>query len=330
MKHNKSTPGNHGIIGKLDLFNSLFYRNLEQNITRDKPIFGTKQIYSDDVIAKVEYEINSHGYRGKDFTGSEELMILGCSQTYGRGIPQEFTWGHVFANKINKKYVNLAQEGDSAQAQVYKAFNYFKEFGNPKIIVASLPSTRIEMPCIPKKFGKAPFALQDNIEERDRIQQIFLYDELEKYSKSPHNPQEILPVQFTIFYSFMFVQILEQYCESNNIMLIWNIWDDFLFYDYLKTNVPEILNNYLNIKFSRFMFNDQNGIEFMDDGQLQNNQYVIPECHQELKDHPLFYRAADYNPGISNGHYGIHLNQHIAEDFYHEYVNRISGINDNS
>lgn len=306
----------------LNAFNSLFYRNLEQNIIREKPLFGTTQTYPDDLILSIDYELNSHGYRSKEFGTNEEVMVLGCSQTYGRGIPEEFTWGSVFAKKINKHYIKLAQEGDSAQAQVYKAFKYFQEFGNPKIIVASFPSTRIEMPYVSKKFGKTINLDQTNITERDKIQQVFLYDELDKYSKIPYNPEKVLPQEFAIFYNFMFVQMLEQYCESNKIMLIWNMWDDYLFLDYLRINLPEILNNYLYFDFGSFLFDDKEGIEYC---VVDKKELIIPKCHENLKDNLLFYRAADYNPGVINGHWGIHINQHIAEEFYGEYIKRVNG-----
>ena len=28
------------------------------------------------------------------------------------------------------------------------------------------------------------------------------------------------------FYSFVFIQMLEQYCKTNKIILMWNIYDD--------------------------------------------------------------------------------------------------------
>ena len=308
----------------LDLFDVLFYRNLAKSLVKKAPTIKLIETYSDDVQMKIPYERNSYGYRGNDFGNNEEIMVLGCSQTFGRGLPEEFTWANVFSNKLNKNYVNLAQEGDSAQAQIYKAFKYFEEFGNPKIIVACLPSTRIEMPYISKKFGKDVNKFENDWTDLDKIQQIFLYNELDKYSKMPHDPEKILPMEFAIFYSFMFIQMLEQYCKTNNIVLIWSMWDDYLFYDYLKTNMPNILNNYLHIAFNNFVFDDEKGIEYVKDLELNDGTLIIPQCHQELKNHKLFYRAADYDPGIINGHWGIHLNQHIAEDFYSEYLNRIN------
>ena len=308
----------------LVLFQELFYRNMVDSLVKkpsDEKMIETSER---DVIMKVNYERNSHGYRCNEFGNNEEIMILGCSQTFGSGMPEEFLWGTVFANKLNKTYVNLAQEGDGATAQIFKAFKYFEEFGNPKVIVACLPSTRIEMPFIANIFGKHGDKRHGAWTDPFKIGQVFLYNELEKYSKMPHNPEKILPMEFAIFYSFMFIQFLEQYCRSNNIVFIWNLWDDYYFLDYL-TKENKVLNNYLDLKFGSFVFDEETGIEKMADRKAEGgSEPVIPTCHQELKDHPLFYRAADYSPGVLNGHWGIHLHHHIAEDFYDKYIDTIN------
>ena len=308
----------------LFLFKQLFHRDLIETLVKKPPEEKIIEKSSRDVIMSIDYERNSHGYRCNEFGNNEDIMILGCSQTFGSGLPEEFLWGTVFANKLNKSYVNLAQEGDGATAQIYKAFKYFEEFGNPKIIVACLPSTRIEMPFILEKFGKHGDSRHGAWTDAEKIGQVFLYNELEKYSKMPHNPEKILPMEFAVFYSFMFIQFLEQYCKSNNITFIWNMWDDYYFLDYLK-EVPKVLDNYIDLKFGSFTFNDETGIEKMADRNAEGgSEPIIPICHQELKDHPLFYRAADYNPGILNGHWGIHMHQHIAEDFYNKYIDTIT------
>lgn len=306
-------------VPHLSLFKDLFYRDLRNSLVKKTRIIGRSVIWPEsDRRMKILYQINSHGYRSDEFGLNQEILVLGCSQTFGQGIPQEFTWAKIFSDSIGKSYANLAQPGDSAQAQVQKAFKYFEEFGNPEIIVASFPSTRLEMPYIPKKNVSKLFLYENAFKDELQMQQIFIENQIEKFSKSPHSPEEVLPIEVALFYSFIFVQMLQQYCKSNNIKLIWNMWDEEYFYDYVKTNVPEALKDYLHINFREFMFDDGDGIEYIKH-ELIENAYTIPECHQELKDHLLFYRAADYNPGIGNGHWGIHLNQHIAEHFLQRY-----------
>jgi hypothetical protein len=301
------------------LFKDLFYRNLKKSILKRTRTLGTTSYWPEtDVRMKVKYKTNSHGYRSDEFGLNQEVLVLGCSQTFGQGIPQEFTWAKIFADSIGKSYANLAQPGDSAQAQVHKAFKYFEEFGHPEIVVASFPSTRLEMPYIPKKIASKFSLSQYEFSEECQMQQIFLYDDIEKFSKIPHNPEEVLPIEVGIFYSFTFIQILQQYCRSHNIKLIWNMWDDESFFEYAKTNAPKALIDYLHINFREFMFDSNDGVEYIGHESIEK-AYILPECHQELKDHVLFYRAADYKPGQGNGHWGIHINQHIAEDFLQRY-----------
>jgi hypothetical protein len=266
-------------------------------------------------------------------------MVLGCSNTYGYGLPEEFTWARLFANKVGKQYINLAQPGDSAQSQVYKAFKYFEEFGHPKIIVGSFPLVRMEMPYVPNKleqkfFYSPPISAilnplnilnKTNKEqfykdepEDFKIQQIMTgQEDLLEFSKIPHNPDEVIPKEVGIFYTFMFIQILEQYCKSNGIIFIWNIWEDKKTMEYVKENMSSILKNYAEIKFYDFVFNDLDGIEYL--CKKENNKLFISNCHNEFKDHKLYYRAADYVKGEKVGHWGIHFNQHLSEAFYEKY-----------
>lgn len=301
------------------LFKDLFYRNLTKSLLKRTRTLNTTSYWPEsDVRMKVQYKTNSHGYRSDEFGLNQEVLVLGCSQTFGQGIPEEFTWAKIFSEKIGKSYAKLAQPGDSAQAQVQKAFKYFEEFGHPEIIVASFPSNRLEMPYIPKKIASKLSLSQAEFREECQVQQIFLYDDIEKFSKIPHSPEEVLPIEVGIFYSFTFIQILQQYCRSHNIKLIWNIWDDESFFDYVEINAPESLIDYLHINFRQFMFDSNEGVEYIKHESIEK-AYIVSECHEELRHHILFDRAADYRPGHGNGHWGIHLNQHIAEHFLQRY-----------
>ena len=103
-----------------------------------------------------------------------------------------------------------------------KAFSYFEIYGNPQIIVAMFPLYRMEMPTVPNKFFK----------KRDRnlnkIEHYVFYDDwFESYSKAPHDPESVIPKEAAIFYTQYHIQILEQYCRTNNIKLIWSVWENY-------------------------------------------------------------------------------------------------------
>lgn len=307
----------------LTLFKQLFFRSLKDSsiFQFDDTESWNNKPHKNDINYPIIYNFNKHGYRGEEFIYNEEILILGCSQTFGMGLPEEFTWSKIFSNKANKKIHNLAQPGDSIQGQIRKSFQYFKEFGNPKVILGLFPYGRIELPFIPNVFGKiSKDGSSDDGKNLPIIQKIILegsQNKIDKYSKIPHNPEKIIPLEVAIFYNFMFIQILEQYCKANNIDLIWTLYNDDKIEKYLKLELPELLNNFINID-SVYMHSPT--CKGWDDS---DSEYIL-KCHEDLANHPLFNHASDCNHITKQkGHFGIHTNQHIADIFYKEYLKRM-------
>lgn len=50
----------------------------------------------------VEYRHNAHGFRADEFTEKGDLTVLslGCSCTYGHGVPDEFTWPRMVCDRM--------------------------------------------------------------------------------------------------------------------------------------------------------------------------------------------------------------------------------------
>jgi hypothetical protein len=281
----------------------LFYRSLSQASRRSIDEF-CKTVYSnEDIVQQVDYEINSHGYRSSEFNKNNEILVLGCSHTYGSGMPNEFTWPEIFSNYLNKKYSRLAAPGDSIGAQVYKAFKYFEEIGNPEIIVATFPLLRLEFISIPGKFLAKARSGNTELEKTTVSISYFYKDNLLNFSKLPHDPEYIIPREFVIFYNFMFIKMLEQYCESHNIKFIWSIYDSEDKEVQLQL-LPETLRNY--IKTSDFM---------RDCSTSSQKEY----CEKFLQ-HKLYNFAADYDKKKRIGHWGIHIHEHMARLFIDRYL----------
>lgn len=73
---------------------------------------GVQRSLGTDRSGRVEYRLNSQGYRGPefgDFTGS--LVTIGCSYTLGIGLAQEHTWPELLAQSLGWPLINLAQGG---------------------------------------------------------------------------------------------------------------------------------------------------------------------------------------------------------------------------
>ena len=308
-----------------NLFKDLFFRNLSESrsgLQKNK----TQSFFYDleQPHTKIDYKINNYGFRGEDFNEAAEIITLGCSQTFGMGLPQSYICPEVFSNMVNKTCHNLAYGGDSVQSQVFKAFKYFEEIGNPKIIVGFLPCLRMELPFIRNVFGDHLSRTHQNKKE-NYIQQIFFKQGWQpaKYSKFPHNPVAVLSSEVSIFYSFMFIQMLEQYCKTANIILMWSLYDDRDFIDFVKTHAEKTLTNYVNK--DDFYYNIETECLFNN----EHHKNLFLTCHQENKDifnNPLYAHAADCNHKGKNrtlGHYGIHTHLHVADMFYKEYLKRM-------
>jgi hypothetical protein len=250
---------------------------------------GTPNKDADSV--PIKYNFNSYKYRCNEFN-NQEILILGCSQTEGHGLPLELTWPYLISKKMNKDYINLAKGGDGAQAQITKAFQFFKEFYNPKYIFAVFPITRLEVPGI-------GMSTENGMDKQ--IQKGLLSNKLiQKFSKFPHTAEHVLPEEFAIFYNILFIKMLIQYCKTNDIKLIWTHYNDssLNYYSFKDFDSGYFESEYLD-QFSTMHYKDGS----------------VRDCHLEFSDNEFFQFAADYDYWPP-GHWGLHRQIHIAESIY--------------
>ena len=261
-----------------NLLHQIIYRKLsETNRSHRESSLIDNSIY--------DLQLNSNNFRSKEFTGEDELMFLGCSNTFGFELELQYTWPKIVADELGKSFVNLASGGDSAFGQVSKAFLYFREYGNPKIIFASFPMTRLEVPLIKDVWEHKNY-------DPNGIARLWINrDDFRKISKSPYNPVEIIPTEFALFLSHYAVLMLDQYCKSNNIIFVWNAWDSL----YINNSVL----NQINKNFDNYCL---------------SYDPVYCNIHNDMKSYDTFDYARD------NLHWGIHKNIHLAEDMLKTYA----------
>ena len=139
------------------------------------------------------------------------------------------------------------------------------------------------------------------------VKTLLLKNYYTKYSKHPHDLSKILNSDFGLFYSQNYMFMLNQYCVSNNIKLIWT----FLEIDYLNSlnNLcvnKKFYNNYIDLNISKWEYDKKNKKIVRSD---------LFNCHEDEKNY-YFDFAADRENGLENSHWGYHINIHIAEDLY--------------
>lgn len=99
---------------------------------------------------KISYDINSYGFRSKELSGEERdsITILGCSHTFGIGLPEEWTWPSILSKKMNLPVHNFAMAGGSLDG-CFRVYNEWQPIIKSKITCVLLPPG-IRFECVEK------------------------------------------------------------------------------------------------------------------------------------------------------------------------------------
>lgn len=259
----------------------------------------------------IEYRFNNIGFRGPDVTGDEDFIAIGCSQTFGYSLPEEFTWPAQIAKLHKSNVVNLGLNGDSAKGSILKAIAYIEQFGKPKAVFGCFPIRRSEHFSVPG----VNFYNQSDPEVAGVFNSVILKNNTKLISKAPHDFNAVNSVEDQMFDTYCMINIFDKYCREAGIKFIWTGWETM----FASARIHSIMNNYTD------------GFFFMNDMSELNYDKNI-SCHTEYLEHPLFHNAADIvieqeDPKYFNAHKGIHWNIHMAERCYSEYIKSISEEN---
>lgn len=264
-------------------------------------------VFNDTYIQNdVEYKINNFGYRGENFTENVDLLSLGCSQTFGFGIPYDYTWTQLSKSDKIKTINSIACPGDSAQGQVIKFFQYVKQFGNPKNVVGVFPCYRLEFPLDKDKWEISDKEKQFTIVRNNKASitlKSYKDEGFQKYHKAPYDPNNLLTWQIARYYTHTFINILDIYCKNSNINFKYTIYE----HDYNDGEynpLKEYMLNYSNNYFA---------VDYPIPRLSITEEELSFKCHSEYSDNKYFYRANDFIPNRKSGHWGLHKNLHIAE-----------------
>lgn len=300
--------------------NLLLKNNLSNNIEfKNTTTFGQRRDNNIVIDPETEYSFNNFGYRDIDWTDNAEIIGVGCSNTWGFGVLVEGRWTNILEKKLNKKIRNLSFPGASINELIAKLFEHFKIFGNPKTMLCLFPDPfRIKLPHR-KNLNDGNFIKKIPYKDIEYDIDLYLSDVLfdhepeiiskrNQYFKLPYSYGDILPLDLPVFFSMQSIHMLEQYCKSNNIKLIWSFW---------HSPTVDVLNNTKDKIFNNFVYNKDliighhlvNGPE--DFGKI---------CHQEYKNEfeKYFDMGRDIELGLNFAHPGVHKHIHIAEAFYEE------------
>lgn len=88
---------------------------------------------------KVEYKINTAGYRTKEFdqiNWAKSIVIFGCSCVFGVGVSEEDTISGQLQNMVNIPVINLGSAGSSSLFTLHNSMLLNESYPTPRAIVS--------------------------------------------------------------------------------------------------------------------------------------------------------------------------------------------------
>jgi hypothetical protein len=297
----------------------------------DNPFALTTNDDSGDYIdVENEYHLNSLGYRSPELTATTDFVYAGCSYSFGEGSAEENIWGTRVANHFGYSYSNLSKPGASAQWIVKNLFNYFREYGNPKVVACLFPDFgRMIFPLNNKLMSvEGDTDLRGHVDIRDlQLSSWTTISDRPKYSKKPHLARDVLSNELPMMLAIQYITMLAQYCQSNDIKFVWSTWDtsatmymkDFperYGYSEFVDIKNELWHDFESDKYLQYYHPDSALDEIIE--KCYANDCVRVPCHEDLEAiyGRTFYIGSDVDfMGGPCAHFGVHRHMHAAEEF---------------
>jgi hypothetical protein len=250
------------------------------------------------------YKLNYNGFRSQHFKelNNNDINILyaGCSFTFGEGLPYEFTWTTLLTNKIKDFYknknieaYNVGYMGSSIHLVIRNVMAFIRNFGKPDYIFINFPD------------------IARNINYCDRLNRYEKVFYSKRHFENKMNPIQLqytknFVIEDSILLAVDLINMLEDYCESNNIKLIWTTW----FYS--------LVPMYESLNFKYFMTPDTTfQTHRLSETITEKNPY-----YKNINNLPYWEIARDKN------HPGTAWTTHISDLIYNDFIKRhdIGGI----
>ncbi len=282
-----------------------------------------------------KYFVNDLGFRGK-IKNNPEIIALGCSYTFGVGIPENGTWPSILSDQIGVDILNLGVPGNTIKKTCELAIRYMSKFEKPKTVFALFPGFFRNMLIEDTNFYTSANSINQK-EERgvitqrsfqarinyDRDKNFMSFEKVNTNNffnskdKNVRYMENVLSPHQLISDSIDSISTLQDFCYSHGIEFYWSTWDiptTILMDTLLK--IPNFkLKNY--IKFADDEFDNYSGT---------NNKFPDIFCNSnhgsELSNHPSWNCGSDVWIDKEGkvlesfpSHPGIHFQHHIADIF---------------
>jgi hypothetical protein len=277
------------------------------------------------------YTWNSDGLRSVEFSTKPNVIALGCSLTLGQGLPVETRWSNILEKMLRKhgdfRIGNISYSGAAINKDVSSFFGLINKYEYlPEYVICNFAN-----------FERFYFVSPD----AERLQDWYInYSEKKTKVSAPWNYQEILPYEWVYYQNLDHIKMLETFCNSNNIKLIWSSWSNALT-DEDELFLQSTFKNYVQDPVRKEFPPDfefiipQVSVEKLTPHYKMNNWDEI-KCHRHYRDiYPEIFdfgydhqkKSGSWGPGSHRPHPGVHKQVHWAEFYYKEMMRLINDRN---
>jgi hypothetical protein len=181
-----------------DLDNRELWLNNMQDPAKRQQLISVGFDQEDAII----YSMNSHGFRSDEFDDSPGFIALGCSFTYGIGLPQDQIWPSIVSRRAGLRSWNLGIGGCGLDTCFRLLYNWVDRL-RPKFVMMLTPlASRFEI----HHLG-LPVAVMHNSPGLDtsleQVKKVWFADD---QNSAVNHVKNMLAIQ--------------QLCDSRNIKLI--------------------------------------------------------------------------------------------------------------
>ncbi len=267
-----------------------------------------------------DYYINNFNFRDVvDWESGKpsDIVALGCSHTYGIGVPQGYNWPSIIKLKTNKSLANLGVCGASAASILSSFLFYLDRVGIPKYVVGCFPDylrySHISDGKFYSSYKGQTFAQKvvTHVRTADYITGNLHIED--KIIKLPLDPKYVIPAEESLSQYIHSIYTIEKVCKLLNIKFYWGTWSGFTQEMFAKNLFLEEefcldANNYVNdIKIDISL--NKSLKEIFEERKLGCNSNHEMNQEDFIKYESMWDLASDEN------HLGIHWQYHTAESF---------------
>jgi hypothetical protein len=261
-----------------------------------------------------EYYLNNFKLRDmKDWENGNpsEIVALGCSNTYGFGVPQDCSWPSIVERITKKNVANLGICGASAEQILDCFLLYLNTVGKPKYVLACFPEHLRYSHIADNIFYFSDIGNTKDYKTRKVVSNIRTVDyesgeiNLKDFIvKLPADPRYIFPMEQSLSQFISSIYKIQTICKLLDIEFYWGTW----FEQTANIFIEELFVN------GEFCLNKDNYLDNLE----QNEDIIEKNCEtNHFTNQEDFIKNKDsmWNLASDGKHPGIHWHHHIAENF---------------